>query len=396
MSQPWNAAWWLANAERATGLSDWGGAPYFATEFSALLDALVDSLEREAALHAQGERGAQARLAALLEARLGFIHDRKRWPDIAAEQISQPLIILGLPRSGSTFLQTLLSHDPANRVPLTWEMVLPSPPPEAGADDPRIARMNGILNAMRLQTPEILALHAFGACVPDEDHLMTEIVLLGDNLPALWRMPTYNRLRVAMDPFVAFQTLKMVLQNLQFRHRRERLVLKNPGYVLRLPQLLAAFPDARLIQTHRDPAKVVPSVAALVEAMRRAASDSVAPIHKIARGNLDAFAAGVQHAIAYRQQAGLNSRVFDVHFRALIADPIGTVARLYAHFGLPLTDRARDAMQRWLNDPASRMPKGHRTLADCGLDESMIDAAFGDYMAHYQVTRERTGASGHD
>lgn len=394
MSQPWNAAWWLANAERATGLSDWGGAPYFATEFSALLDALVDSLEREAALHAQGERGAQARLAALLEARLGFINDRKRWPDIAAEQISQPLIILGLPRSGSTFLQTLLSHDPANRVPLTWEMALPSPPPEANSavEDPRIARMNGILNAMQLRTPEILALHPFGACVPDEDHLMTEIVLLGDNLPALWRMPTYNRLRAAMDPSVAFHTLKMVLQNLQFRDRRERIVLKNPGYVLRLPQLLAAFPDARLIQTHRDPAKVMPSVAALVQMMRRAASDTVAPIEKIARGNLDAFAAGVKHAIAYREQAGLNSRIFDVHFRALIADPMGTVARLYAHFGLPLTDRACETMQRWLNDPASRSPRGQHTLAGCGLDESMIDAAFGDYMTRYQVMRERAGA----
>jgi Sulfotransferase family len=392
MSQDWNAAKLIANAERATGLCDWGGAPYFATEFSALMNAMLHSLEHEAALHAQGARGAQARLAALLEARLGLINDRKRWPAIAAQRISQPLIILGLPRSGSTFLQTLLSHDPANRVPLTWEMALPSPLPEADAEDPRIARMNGILNAMQLQTPEILALHPFGACVPDEDHLMTEIVLLGDNLPALWRMPTYNRLRAAIHPSVALNTLKMVLQNLQFRHRCERIVLKNPGYVLRLPQLLSAFPDARLIQTHRDPAKVMPSVAALVGAMRRAASDTVAPIEKIARGNLDAFAAGVERAIAYREQAGLNRRIFDVHFRALIADPMGTVARLYAHFGLPLTDQAREAMQRWLDDPASRTPRGQHTLAGCGLDESMIDAAFGDYMAHYQVIRERTGA----
>lgn len=391
---PWDAARWIADAERATGLSDWGGAPYFATEFSGLLDALLHSLEHEAGLHAQGVHGAKARLAALLEARLGFIDDRKRWPAIAAEPIRQPLVILGLPRSGSTFLQTLLSHDPANRVPLTWEMAMPSPPPEKGRqpEDPRIARMDGILSAMGLQTADILALHPFGARVPDEDHLMTEIVLLGDNLPALWRMPTYNRLRAAMDPSVAFNTLKMVLQHLQFRDRRAHLVLKNPGYVLRLPQLLAAFPDARLIQTHRDPAKVVPSVAALVQAMRLAASDSVAPIEKIARGNLDAFAAGVKHTLAYREHAGLNPRVFDVHFRALIVDPMGTVARLYAHFGLPLTDQARDAMQRWLNDSATRTPRGKHTLAGCGLDESMVDAAFSDYMTHYQVVRERAGA----
>jgi hypothetical protein len=394
MSPPWNAAGLIANAERATGLSDWGGAPYFAAEFSALLEALLHSLEHEAALHAPGQRGALARLAALLESRLGFINDRKRWPAIAAEPISRPLIIMGLPRSGSTFLHTLLSHDPDNRTPLTWEMTLPSPPPEAGGEsaDPRIARMNGILDALQLRTPEILALHPFGACLPDEDHLMTEIVLLGDNLPALWRMPTYNRLRAAMDPAVGFHTLKMVLQNLQFRQRGERILLKNPGYILRLPQLLAAFPDARLIQTHRDPAKVVPSVAALVERMRRAASDSVAPLQKIARGNLDAFADGLRRATAYRRQTGLDARIFDVQFHTLVADPMGTAARLYAHFGLPLTARARAAMQRWLDDPASRTPRGRHTLAGCGLDESMIDDAFGDYMRDYQVTRERTGA----
>src|SRR5271154_1997477 len=111
MSQDWNVACLIANAERATGPTHWGGAPYFATEFAALLEAMLYSLQHEAALHERGRRGVQARLSALLEARLGFINDRQRWPAIAEERISQPLIIFGLPRSGSTFLHTLLSLD---------------------------------------------------------------------------------------------------------------------------------------------------------------------------------------------------------------------------------------------------------------------------------------------
>ena len=119
----------LAEAERATGLRDWGGEEYFEREFRALLTAMVHSLEHEAALTEQGHRGAELRLAAALEARLGFIADRTRWPEIKREQIVRPMFILGLPRSGSTFLHSLMAQDPANRVPLTWEMMLPSPPP---------------------------------------------------------------------------------------------------------------------------------------------------------------------------------------------------------------------------------------------------------------------------
>jgi hypothetical protein len=248
-----------------------------------------------------------------------------------------------------------------------------------------------MLGAMGLQTPEILALHPYGARLPEEDHLATEIALLGDNLPALWRMPTFNRQRAATDPMVGLRTLKMMLQNLQFRQRGERMLLKNPGHILRLPQVLAAFPDALLVQTHRDPAKVIPSIAALLVMMRRNSSDDVAPVERIAWGNLRAFADGLTRAIEFRNRPDLNERFCDVQFRQLIADPIGTVERVYTHFGIDLRDEARQAMRRWLEDPAHRTPLGRHSLAACGLDVATIDGAFGEYMAHYGVARERSG-----
>jgi Sulfotransferase family len=385
------AAQMLTAAERATGLGDWGGAEYFDHEFRLLLEAMVHSLEHESALTERGRRGADLRLAMALEARLRFIDDRKRSPELAREDIVKPIFITGLPRSGSTFLHTLMAQDPGNRTPLTWEMILPSPPPTRAdsAADPRIARVEHLLAAMGLQTPQIVALHPFGARLPEEDHLMTEIMLLGDNLPALWRMPSFNRQRAAIDLAIHFRTHRMVLQNLQARCRAERVLLKNPGHIFHLEALLAAYPDAQIVQTHRDPAKVIPSVAALLLMMRRNSSHDVAPAEKIAAGNLRAFADGLAKAIRFREHPGVNEHFCDVHFREMAADPLATVERIYAHFHMRLTDEARRAMRTWLEDSANHTPKGRRSLAEYGLDEAAIDHAFGDYLEYYRVSRER-------
>jgi Sulfotransferase family len=381
----------IQHAESVTGLHDWGAEEYFEKEFRALLMAMLHSLEHESALTERGRRGAQLRLRAALEARLRFIADRSRSPQIKSESIARPMFILGLPRSGSTFLHSLMAQDPANRAPLTWEMMLPSPPPEASEplEPTRVARSESILSAMGLLNPDILALHRFGARQPEECHLMMEIMLLGDNLPACWRMPTFNKQRAATDLLLGYRTHRMVLQNLQFRHRGERVLLKNPGHVFYLPLLLSVYPDALLVLTHRDPAKVIPSVAALLVAMRKASSNDVAPREKIAMGNLRAFSNGLTQTIAFRQQPGMNERFCDVHFQQLICNPIATVESLYAHFRIELSGQAREAMRRWLDDPVNHTPKGRHMLADCGLDEARVDDAFHDYMLHYGVARER-------
>jgi hypothetical protein len=381
----------IQHAENVTGLRDWGAQEYFDNEFRGLLRAMLHSLEHESALTEDGRHGALLRLMAVLEARLKFIADRSRFADIEREQIVRPMFILGLPRSGSTFLHNLMAQDPANRTPLTWEMMLPSPPPTAAdrQNDPRIARSESILNAMGLLQRDILTLHRFGARQPEECHLLMEIMLLGDNLPACWRMPTFNKHRAATDLLLGYRTHRMVLQNLQFRHRGERVLLKNPGHVFYLPMLLSVYPDALLVLTHRDPAKVIPSVAALLVAMRKASSDAVAPPDKIALGNLRAFADGLTRTIQFRQQPGMNARFCDVHFRRLVSDPIGTVESIYAHFGITLRDEARRAMRQWLDDPLNHTPKGKHLLVDYGLNEAQVDQAFSQYMAHYGVEQER-------
>ena len=393
MRQPMHAACMLAQAEAATGRADWGGEEYFESDFRRLFAALVQSLEDEAQLHDAGHAGARRRLEELLSARLQFIDDRKRWPQIAAERIEHPIVVFGLPRAGSTFLHALLAQDPANRSPQTWEMMFPSPPPEQaryGDDsDPRIARCDATLRAQGLMSPQLLALHPRGARQPEECHYLMEFTTLSDNLTAGWRVPGFNRLRSGIDAITAYRMHRMVLQNLQFRCRAERWVLKNPGHLFHLERLLAVYPDAMLVQTHRDPAKVIPSVAALVLGMRRAASDDPLPAEKFAMGNLLAFAQGLEQASQFRRRPGLRQRFFDVHFTDLIREPLATVRSLYRHFGLDLEAKAESRMQDWLHGSASQNRPGRHTLAQYGLDSAMVDRHYRAYLETFGVQLER-------
>jgi hypothetical protein len=391
MLSAFDAELFLATAEAETGLTDWGGDAYFESSFRTLFAAMAWSLASEASLTEPGCRGAALRLAAIAEMRLRFIDDRKSMPAILDEPIAAPIFILGLPRAGSSFLLSLLSRDPCNRSPRSWEMVLPSPPPEHAtyATDPRIARAAAIMQSMGLCNPEVVGLHPFNANEPEEDHWLMELMALGENLQGLWRMPHYMKARAGIDLREAYLTHRMLLQNLQHRYRGQRWVLKNPGHIFYIEHLLAVYPDACIIQTHRDPAAIIPSVTALLLAMRRAASQVEYSGEKIARGNLKAFAAGLNAAIALRAQPEVDSHFHDVHFRTLIADPIGTIRAIYDKFGMQLTRGAEQAMRAWLSSDDSHAAKARFTLSRFGLDTGQIDADFGNYISHYGVTRER-------
>src|SRR5262249_21439339 len=152
-----------------------------------------------------------------------------------------------------------------------------------------------------------------------------------------------------------------------------------------LEQLLATYPDAMTVQTHRDPARVLPSVTALLLAMRHAGSEDAVPPEKIARANMRAFAEGLERAIEFRRSPEVDARFHDIGFRELVADPLGTVRALYHRFRLSLGAEAEAAMRAWLDDPASHAVRGRHTLEQYGLSTTDIDGAFGSYLAQYRV-----------
>lgn len=179
----------LRAAERRTGARDFGDP-----SFREPLDRLTASIEREARLTLLGRIAARAEIGGLLDNRLAVERDRRRHPEIAREAVRRPLVITGLPRTGSTFLHGLLAQDAANRVPLHWELRFPSPPPERAthATDRRVARAARQLRWFLRLAPEFSAIHPVGAQLPEECIVILSHAFLSFEFSSNWYVPTYQ------------------------------------------------------------------------------------------------------------------------------------------------------------------------------------------------------------
>ena len=376
----------IAEAERATGLADWGG-----DEFRAPFGVLIEALNTEAQLHADGERIAHRHLHDVLCGRLKMAADRQRLPGIAAEKIVAPVFVIGLPRSGTTFLHNLLTQDPRNRSPLTWEIMFPSPPPdrETYFDDPRIARCQTKLREIGFLDEGLQAIHPFGATRPEECNFIWEYTLRTVNYMAWWNVPSYTKLLYAGDMTPVYESHKRFLQHLQHRFSGDRWVLKTPAHMAWLDTLLAVYPDACLIQCHRDPAKIIPSLANNLLQYRKLYS-TLRPAGTY--GMVELQAKSLARVDAIRDQARFSERFVDAHYADVQADPMAVVRRIYSHFDMPLPAASEAAMQAWLSRDRSAHaagPQHHYSAEDFGVDHAEIDAHFGAYLRRYDVALER-------
>ena len=373
-------------AEQATGLSDWGGEL-----FREPFEVLIRDLNETANLTALGEQRAYRRLFDNLCTRLRLVEDRKRFPGIAAETIRQPIFVTGLPRAGTTFFHNLLAADPVNRSPVTWEIMYPSPPPEEATynDDPRIAQAQAAMDFEGFMQPQLQAIHPFDALRPEECNFIWELSFITVNYTAWWEVPNYRKLISSMDFRAVYEEEKQVLQHLQHRFKRERWVLKTPAHMKTLGQLLEVFPDACLVQCHRDPAKVLPSLSNNLAVWRKTFSDMV-PAG--AFGMLELQAEGLRNVAEFRAQPRYAAQFFDAHYLDVQADPIAVLKKAYAHFGLSL-DAARETVIRdWMQHDRDGHAKGLKhtyDMNDFGLDYAQIDRVLGDYIRDSRVQLER-------
>ena len=376
----------IAEAERATGLADWGG-----DDFREPLRVLVDSLNTEAQLHEQGERIARRHLHDVLCGRLKMAADRQRLPGIAAEKITAPVFVIGLPRSGTTFLHKLLTQDPANRSPLTWEIMFPSPPPERETwrDDPRIAQCQNKLREIGFLDDALQAIHPFGARRPEECNFIWEYTLRSVNYMAWWNVPSYTRLLYGGDMLPVYEAHKRFLQHLQHRHAGDRWVLKTPAHMAWLDTLLAVYPDACLIQCHRDPARIIPSLANNLLQYRKLYS-TLRPSGSF--GMVELQANGLNRVDALRDRPEYSERFIDAHYADVQAEPMSVVRRIYRHFGMPLAKDTEAAMKAWLARDRREHAAGPQHVYSgeaFGVDHAEIDHHFGAYLRRYNVVLER-------
>jgi Sulfotransferase family len=375
-----------ARATRTTGLEDFGD-----DGFRAPFEVLLDGLEREAALTLLGRIIARTDLTRLLENRLSMAAARKRHPEIHDGKIERPLVIVGLPRTGTTILHQLLAQDPANRVPMTWEVMYVHPAPERATydTDPRIAQVEKQLADVDRLIPNFKAMHPMGAQLPQECVALTAHDFASMLFTTTHTLPSYQAWLDRSDLRWVYASHRRQLQYLQWRCPAERWVLKSPGHLWALDALLTEYPDARIIQTHRDPLRVVASLANLVAHLRSMASDTI-DRHAIGREWSERLAAGLAHATAVRaRRPPAASPVFDMHFRDFIRDEIGMVRQIYAHFDIELSAEAEARMRRFLAaNPKDKHGAHHYSLADAGLDVATERARYCPYQERYRIASE--------
>jgi len=339
-------------AKKRTRLDDFGEG-----EFREALSRLLSACQAEAHLNVIGKMALRNDVIRILSNRLLLAHDRQRHPEIAQQEIREPVFIVGLPRSGTTLLHILLAADPANRAPLTWEVMSPSPPTSKDREQ-RIRQAERNLAALRWLAPTFETVHTTGAQLPQECVSLMSPTFMSDQFDTMYNMPTYRAWFFSQDLFPAYEFHRRTLQHFQFRKSAERWILKAPAHMFAAPALLSVYPDARFIQHHREPLEAVASVSSLVTILRRVFSDCVDPV-QVGQDAAFYWARALKTFMRERDRLP-PSRVCDVQYADFRHDPIASARSVYEHFAWPFTAEIEKAMRAALAQQTSHTNGVHR------------------------------------
>jgi hypothetical protein len=369
----------MADAMQATGLSDFGPG-----DFREGLDVLLESLERDADL----SPATDADVIGLIRTRLVNRLELEAWhrdhPEIAGLTVRGPVDINGLPRTGTTALANMMSLDPQFRSLRQWEQSRPIPPPtiDGEATDPRrlqLARENEQLS------PELKAMHLYEVDATVEDSEVLGMAFHGQQ----YTLPVYgyHAWWRAADLTSTYDYHRRVVQVLQSRRPPDLWLFKAPHHNFDLEAIVAAYPEARFVMTHRDPAKAVPSWASIVSTIFPAPRGE-RDLRRLGREVSEHLRVGVENAISARARMG-DERCFDVHHRDLIADPMGTVRAVYEFLGLELRPQVEQALLDWQDANRTGAHGTHQYTADqFGLSTKQLRSDYDFYVRHFDVALE--------
>lgn len=369
----------MADAMQETGLSDFGPG-----DFRVGLDVLLESLERDADLSPVTDTGVVGNLRRRLVNRLEIEAWYRAHPEIEELPVRGPVDINGLPRSGTTALANMLSLDPQLRPLRGWEQSQPCPPPtlEGEATDPR--RRQAAQENEQL-SPELKAMHLYELDASTEDSEVLGMAFHGQQ----YTLPVYgyHAWWRGSDLTSTYAYHRRVVKLLQSRRPPDLWLFKAPHHNFDLEAIVSAYPDARFVMTHRDPAKAVPSWASIVSAIfpaPRGARD----LRKLG-GEVSAhLRVGVENGIAARAHLG-DDRFIDVHHREFVRDPMTTVRSVYDFLALELHPSVERAIRGWQEANRSGAHGTHRYTAEqFGLSTAQLRSDYDFYIRHYDVELE--------
>ena len=373
---------------------EWAGSEDFGAEFDENetwrdgLGLLCAGLGQEARLNDLGVEIAALDVVRALKNRLQIVDWRKAHPEIAQEKIQRPIFIVGQPRTGTTILFDLLAQDPDLRPPLTWEVdaPLPVPRPDTYETDPRIAETQASLEMSEQIIPGFMSWHPMGAQVGQECVRITASQFCSMIFSVQYRLPTYYKwLLYQADHRQAYRFHRIFLQHLQSGVGGQWL-LKSPAHLWTLDTLVQTYPDAVIVQTHRDPLKVISSISALTNHLRRMASDETS-IADCAVQSCEEIVVGLQRGMTLRESLP-PGQVIDVQFAYFMRDPFATIRSLYGRLDRELTPVAEQRMRDYLAAHPGDGGGGRYSWADTGLDAEQLREQVAAYQERFNVPTE--------
>ncbi|MDP9092678.1 MAG: sulfotransferase [Actinomycetota bacterium] len=376
-----------AAATRMTGLTDFGEG----SEYLEGLGVLLESYARDERLTALGYKAHRAALRGALAARAlseaAFVSN----PRYREVRIERPIFVTGLPRTGTTALHRLLCEDPRHQGLQMWltQVPQPRPPRESWAANPIYAHMQENFERHYIENPEFMGVHFMSADMVEECWQILRQSMLSIAYETLAYLPTYSAWLRQQDWTPAYARHKRNLQLIGLNDAGKRWVLKNPSHLFALDALFATYPDALVVQTHRDPRTIVASSSSLsAQACAGQSEKFVGEV--IGRTQLELWARGAelfQDARARYEPA----QFIDVDYQDFVKDPLGTVELIYAHFGIDLpgvSQRAIAAVHAQ-SHTGDRRPSHQYSLADFGLTGEEVDERFAKYLAAHGESHHR-------
>jgi hypothetical protein len=381
----------LDEARARMGIAGEGLAGFGEPDFLAPLELYLDAVASEAELTIVGRWMTRQFLMRLLCGRVHLLGEVARDPGVLDEQVVEPLVVTGAPRTGTTVMHALLAQDPGHRAPLGWELLWPVPPPEpsTAGTDARIALADRELRLLAVVSSDLDAIHEYTGRMTKECLSAMSFAFRSEEFVSRYHVPTFSAWLFACDMGPAYDAHKLVLQVLQRRWPARRWTLKSPVHLHSLPALLEHYPDARIVITHRDPLSVLGSVTSLIATLRWAHSDRV-DYGEIARAHAQLYHSDLDGLVTACSNGTLDpERVHHVRYADFMASPIDAVRGVYGAFGWDLGAEAEERMRDYLR----RRPQGLHgphvySFDDLGLDRAEQRARFKRYQAAFDVPSE--------
>lgn len=366
----------------ATGLEDFG-SPYYREG----LERIVEALNTEADLNETGRVIQHATISNALIQRLKIEDTYTQHPEIDEEVIGGPVFVIGLPRTGTTALSQLVAADPQFRSLRMWESQAPTPPPDAATQhtDPRIAQAEAGLKMLDEMFPLMKALYNSEPTAPTECQDLMGMSFRTFHFDGAVRAPGYLAWLMDCDMRETYTFHRRVLKVLQWHCPPDLWHLKTPVHMFALDALVEAYPNAKFLWSHRDPAKVMASVCSLIRYVRSWSSDHN-DAAELGAEQVDSWVEAVRRAMGFRSRAG-DDRFADVSFADLQTDPVRTLQASYELLGLSFTDATRRSVRQWAQTHGPGAHGAHDyDLADYGLTPEGVRERFSDYLAAYDAT----------